>query len=236
MTEAEWLADTEPERMVEFLRGGSHLSERKARLFAVACCRRVWEWMPDEAKQAAEVCEEYADGRVGQKTLAAARRTAYAASKLPASSSGPGRYAAAHSHAGVVALYACDSMKQHEPWQVADWVAATARSLVAHTAGDASDTHERKAHSSWLRDLFGNPFRPVAFDPAWLTAAVLSLAQAAYEERTLPAGTLEHERLAVLADALEDAGCASADLLGHLRSEGPHVRGCRALDLCLGRS
>ena len=55
------------------------------------------------------------------------------------------------------------------------------------------------------------------------------------EGRALPSGTLEPERLALLADALEDAGCDSAEVLGHLRGPGPHVRGCWALDLCLGR-
>jgi hypothetical protein len=63
---------------------------------------------------------------------------------------------------------------------------------------------------------------------------VLSLAQAAYEERNLPSGTLDNARLAVLADALEDAG-ASGAILEHLRSEGPHVRGCFAVDLLLGK-
>jgi hypothetical protein len=54
------------------------------------------------------------------------------------------------------------------------------------------------------------------------------------EDRTLPAGTLDADRLAVLADALEEAGCDNAEVLGHLRSPGPHVRGCFAVDLCLG--
>ena len=88
---------------------------------------------------------------------------------------------------------------------------------------------------SLLRCVFGNPFRPVTLDPSWRTPDVLSLAQAAYEQRTLPAGTLEPERLALLADALEDAGCDSAAILAHLRGPGPHVRGCWALDLLLGK-
>jgi hypothetical protein len=95
---------------------------------------------------------------------------------------------------------------------------------------------ERGVLCSFLRDLFGPlPFRPVSVDPAWLSPDVLSLAQAAYEHRTLPAGTLEPARLALLADALEEAGCANTDVLGHLRGPGPHVRGCHAVDLCLGR-
>ena len=61
------------------------------------------------------------------------------------------------------------------------------------------------------------------------------MAEAAYEQRELPAGTLDPARLTVLADALEDAGCADADLLGHLRGPGPHVRGCWAVDLLLGK-
>jgi hypothetical protein len=87
-----------------------------------------------------------------------------------------------------------------------------------------------------LRDIFGNPFRPVTIPPAWLTwndATVVRLAQAAYDERHMPAGTLDHGRLAVLTDALEEAGCTDAEILGHLRGTGPHVRGCWAVDLLL---
>ncbi len=57
----------------------------------------------------------------------------------------------------------------------------------------------------------------------------------AYDERGLPAGILDPTRLAMLADALEDAGCTDAALPGHLRGPGPHVRGCRAVDPLLGK-
>src|SRR5262249_55694135 len=90
-----------------------------------------------------------------------------------------------------------------------------------------------------LRDLFGNPFRPAAVDPAWLAwndGVVGRLAEAAYSERESPSGQLSPARLALVADALEDAGCADADLLGHLRSSGPHVRGCWAVDRLSGRT
>jgi hypothetical protein len=85
-----------------------------------------------------------------------------------------------------------------------------------------------------LRDVFGNPFRPVTLDPVWQTPQVVALAQAACEQREVPAGTLGPARLAVLADALEDAGCTNCDILDHLHGPGPHVRGCWALDLLLG--
>ena len=90
-----------------------------------------------------------------------------------------------------------------------------------------------------FRCVFGNPFRPVTISPdvlAWNDATVVRLAQTAYEERHLPEGTLDNGRLAVLADALEEAGCTDTAILGHLRGPGPHVRGCWAVDLLLGKS
>jgi hypothetical protein len=93
---------------------------------------------------------------------------------------------------------------------------------------------QRKHQAHLLRDLFGNPFRP-AVRPSWLAPTVTELAWAAYDERPSFEGTFDPTRLAILADALEDAGCADA-LISHLRSAGPHVRGCWALDVVLGKS
>jgi hypothetical protein len=124
------------------------------------------------------------------------------------------------------------------------WAAAFAAALASPSSDRAEDyatllddaafVVDRKARL--VRDISGNPFRPVALDPAWRTPAVLVLAQAAYDNRILPAGTLDPERLAVLADALEESGCDNADILGHLRGPGPHVRGCFAVDLLLNKS
>jgi len=75
----------------------------------------------------------------------------------------------------------------------------------------------------------------VSIAPAWLTPTVLSLAQAAYDNRIIPAGMLDNARLIVLADALEDAGCDNADILNHCRHLGEHVRGCWLVDLLLGK-
>ena len=86
-----------------------------------------------------------------------------------------------------------------------------------------------------LRDIFGNPFRPISINPIWLTPTVTTLATASYEERIMPSGELDPARLAVLSDALEEAGCDSPDILAHLRSPGPHVRGCWPVDLLLGK-
>jgi hypothetical protein len=100
----------------------------------------------------------------------------------------------------------------------------------AHSAFCAvSSTQPRRAaQAALLRDLFGNPFRPVAVDPFWLTPSVVAVAQTIYEER-------QFEDMPILADALEEAGCHHPDILGHCRESGEHVRGCWLVDLLLGK-
>ena len=86
-----------------------------------------------------------------------------------------------------------------------------------------------------LRDIFGNPLRCTSIDLAWLTQNVLALAQAAYDNRKPPRETLDNARLALLADALEDARCDNAKILNHCRQPGQPVRGCWVVDLLLGK-
>jgi hypothetical protein len=89
---------------------------------------------------------------------------------------------------------------------------------------------EPQAQADLLMEIVGNPFRPVSLDPAWLTTDVRLLASGIYEEKAF-------ERMPILADALQDAGCDSDELLNHLRDpKQTHVRGCWALDLALGKS
>ncbi|MBP3957721.1 hypothetical protein J8F10_20920 [Gemmata sp. G18] len=79
-----------------------------------------------------------------------------------------------------------------------------------------------------VRDIFGNPFRSVAFTPEWRTSTAVAIASHMYEWRDFNA-------MPILADALQDAGCDSADVLDHCRGPGPHVRGCWVVDLVLGK-
>ncbi len=79
-----------------------------------------------------------------------------------------------------------------------------------------------------LRDIFGNPFRPVVLDPSWRTETVVALANGIYADRAF-------DRMPILADALEEAGCDQADILAHCRGDGPHVRGCWVVDSLLGK-
>ena len=89
---------------------------------------------------------------------------------------------------------------------------------------------ERVAHMNALREIFGNPFRPVHFDPAWRTDTALAIARQMYESREFGAAP-------ILADALQDAGCENDDILAHCRDpHATHVRGCWVCDLVLGKA
>ena len=104
---------------------------------------------------------------------------------------------------------------------------------------DAPDYRTYRKRGQWqadvLRCVFGDPFRPVSIEPSWRTPAATNLAPAASDSRRLPGKLLDPERLAVLSDASEEAGCTDAGILAHLRSPGPHVRGCWSVDLVLGK-
>ncbi|WP_246523617.1 hypothetical protein [Gemmata palustris] len=103
------------------------------------------------------------------------------------------------------------------------WATVVIRRTQAHPS------QARALESQSLRCIFGNPFRPAVANPAWFTSTVLALATGIYEDRAF-------DRLPILADALQDAGCENADILNHCRSDGPHVRGCWVIDLLLGKS
>jgi hypothetical protein len=238
-SEAEWAASRSTHSMFWTLRntaGGGWRrkpSERKLRLYGCACCRAVWDQLTDPRSRAAvEGSEAYADGQASRADLiqagrraAAAATAAHRASLRERSAAAQNRYRAANAASAVAGV--------QKPEQ-AGGDAALAR---AETDGTGVwDTEAQYARQcDLLRDLFGNPFRPVPVEPAWLTPGVIQLAKAAYAERALPSGHLDPVRHIVLADALEATGCDSADLLAHLRSPGPHVRGCWAVDLLLGK-
>src|SRR5262245_49681236 len=248
MTEAEWLECTDPQSMLNLLQ--ERASERKFRLFSCACVRRTWRQLREQrSRNATEVIERYADSQVTLEELDQARKSAWAVTdeferasdQLEGTPDWPDQveYAAAD----AVANASCgDSDRASYRTRVA-WVTYRVAELARYAvsaAGQTSDSPaaeeaERLVHANLLRDIFGYPFRTVVFNPAWRTPTVTALATAAYEERHLPAGTLDPDRLAVLADALEDAGCDNADMLSHLRGPGTHVRGCWGVDLLLGK-
>jgi hypothetical protein len=216
MTEEEWLHGGELEVMLGYLRGKASL--RKRRLFACACCRRVWSLIDDDRDhKAIESCEAMVDlRRITQAQLFAAIplgrfRTTLTGSMLCGDAS------ATANHAQALVW----GPGYQERYNAGSVFAAIA---YAKAAGAA----EGRAQCRLLREIFGNPFRSAADDTAWRTTTVVQLAKVIYQDR-------QFEELSVLADALEEAGCADGDLVAHCREPGGHVRGCWALDWILGK-
>jgi hypothetical protein len=205
MTEAEWLACTDWRKMLEFLRGKA--SDRKLRLFSVACCRKIWDTLTDERlRRAVEVGEQYADGLVSDQTRSAAW--------------------------DAVLNMKIDAVERQD-WERAVRIRRTqgpVLDFMSKSARYISDV-DWGLQCRLLRDILGNPFRPASIDPTWLvwnSGTVPKLAQAIYDERRFG-------DLPILADALEEAGCDNTDVLAHCRGPGPHVRGCWVVDLLLGK-
>ncbi|MBI1914398.1 MAG: hypothetical protein HYS12_06615 [Planctomycetes bacterium] len=231
MTEAEWLNEQRrSQAMVWILRGTkvtrTKAGRRKLRLFACACCRLVWDMLNDPLlRQSVEVAERFAEAQSDKDELQKAYGSARGLGAGALTPDAPGaRERTAASMAGEAA--------RPNAFSAAVYMTAYPVPLAGYSV------QEKEGHAllcELLRCIFGNPFRPVALDSAWLIPSVRALARSAYDERILPAGPLDADRLAVLADALEDAGCDNADILSHLRGRGPHVRGCWVVDLLLSR-
>jgi hypothetical protein len=220
MTEREWLAAINISiRPREFAL--AHLSERQRRLFASACCRRIWDLLTEDAlRKGVETAELLADGRLRPTARPGLRKRV---NRL-AGGGHVGEFAA------CAVRWAIDR-NPHFPLCSAQY-ASEARAFA--TIGSFQPRRYSKAVSAeqrqqidLLRDILGNPFRPVAIAPAWLTPAVVGVARGVYDERSF-------DHLPILADALQDAGCDNEQVLGHCQSAGPHVRGCWVVDLLLG--
>jgi hypothetical protein len=218
MTESEWLACADPQKMLAFLRGKA--SDRKLRLFACAFGRAVRDSQHQHGPSTVAVAERYADGLASDQELASEGR----------------KWACLPEERGPVAPSAYDGA-----WGAVDSLARYERAWRhdpdSYSCISADAVLRRSA--LLLRDIFGNPFVPSPpLSPAvlgWNDGTIPRLAEAAYQERKMPEGSLDAARLAILADSLLDAGCDDEELLAHLRSEGPHVRGCWAVDGVLGK-
>ena len=240
MSEAEWLACADPELMLEFLRGKA--SDRKLRLFSVACCRLIWGWLADERiRRAVEVAERYADGLATSSAIQAAFR--YANDRYQEFRAFPSVFPLVAVACATSTEDGFDGQDEYNPsqrqerydgylcaGQAARW-GGTAATLEGERGADIKTTHRPEA--ACLRCIFGPlPFRRIAASPSWSArndGGAAKLAQYIYDDRAF-------DRLPLLADALEDAGCTDRGILDHCRSGGQHVRGCWAVDLLLGKS
>jgi hypothetical protein len=265
MTEEEWLACTDTNPMLRFLLGTNYpwvqaietfpdciTSDRKLRLFACACYHRIQHLLPDgRARAAVAVAEQVADGILPEEE----RQRAETQIQEPLDAL-EGQWRASRGQERMVllpthkALALAGVILWREAQKAAYYASSNAYLAVAAIANPSAASSdvafsfsrraEERVQTDLLRCIFGNPFRPldaIASDILrWNSGIVVRLAQAAYDDRRLPDGTLDPARLAILADALEEAGVTDADILGHLRKEGGvHVRGCWAVDLLTGR-
>jgi hypothetical protein len=224
MTEAEWLTATYTEPMLEFLRGKA--SDRKLRLFGVACCRSMFATVTINPwdEHAVMTAERYADGVAELIELAEA--------VAATTSDWTAAFACAEAASVEGGFAAAQHASDNAAWEVGSQVASRSDADDVfddeHPIRMAAQSAERATQSRLLRDVFGNPFRPVVFDPAWRSEPVSALAAGIYTDQAF-------DRLPILADALEEAGCDHADILNHCRGPGPHVKGCWVVDLVLGK-
>jgi hypothetical protein len=213
MTEQEWQKSADPNSMLAFLNG--KVSNRKMRLFAIACCRRIWNDF-GSYEQVIAVGEAFADGSIPQERM---ERTAGLYQSPPDAGSPD---CASLAILGVLGPLTSAVELTNILAQIKHVIKTDPHKLEAWYWPLIG-----KAHAALVREIFGYPCRAWTVDPRWLTSTVVALAQAIYDDRAF-------ERMPILADALEDAGCINTEILAHCRGPGPHVRGCWVVDLLLG--
>jgi hypothetical protein len=212
MTEQEWMECSDPIAMLIFLFGPFErqtdevLMSRKNLLLACACFSRLWELIPPEARRWQEHAAQAAEGCYEKRNLHGEGEEADI--ELGYAMSHTGEEGKGRLRALLDLWTWTDSPEWQKDGSEIFWQA------------------ERKEQAAHIRDLFGNLFHPVTLDPSWLTPKVIALAQQIYDERAF-------DRLPILVNALEEAGCHNADILSHCRQQGEHVRGCWVVDLVL---
>jgi hypothetical protein len=221
MTEEEWENWRDPRVVIHWLLANIHspfcsaFSHRKMVLFGVACCRRIEDrWNDPRVREAVEAAELYCDARTNeQRAIVKPIRIRIREDREWAGST-LGRLAkSVIGKSGWAAALECS-------WEA------------SRRVGGATfwSDEERFAQGPMLRDIIGNPFRPVPFSRSWRTATAILLARQMYESR-------EFSAMPILADALQDAGCNDEHILNHCRDASQvHVRGCWVVDLVLGKS
>jgi hypothetical protein len=224
VTEAQWLRARDPLPMLEFL--GARASDRKLRLFACACLRRAWHLakMP-HLKQALALLEAFIEGDAKDSDRGRAYKLG---GQVLESRASDGQQCL-----GAEVWKAAKKTFKRDEYEFYDFGESAAAALgyeagEPYTAFLAAKEAERKEQTRLVREMFGNPFRPVSFSSSWRTDTAVALAKRINEARDFSA-------MPILADALQDAGCDSDDVLTHCRGTGPHVRGCWVLDLVLGK-
>jgi hypothetical protein len=199
-----------------------HRDRNRLRALTCACARRVLEVAGPAAHSAfagvVDVAERYAGGRATRAELLAARKLLRQSIKELRGTKAK--------HKGLVVSAIAELTD--DTFEGFEYMLQSAGEVLKRTSGRRFPAVKGML-STLIRDIFGNPFRSVVFDPAWRTGTAVSLARQMYEGR-------EFSAMPILADAIQDAGCEEAAILDHCRGSGPHVRGCWVVDLVLGKA
>jgi hypothetical protein len=191
---------------------------RRLRLFLCAGARRLWHLLDTEAgRMAIETAERFADAEADEHELSAMWSAAGGPIWV-----GAGREDSPRLQAMRAACYAADK----------DLKGILNTWVYRGRVEQGSEVLWTGPFCHLLRDLYGNPFRRVQAEPNWLKwngGTLPKMAQAIYDQRA-------YDRLPLLADALEDAGCTDRAILDHCRGPGPHFRGCWVVDLLRGQA
>jgi hypothetical protein len=222
MTEEDWFTTTNP---YDITHHKHSRDDRKRRLMACACLRRVFgSTLDHQLLTLVGAAEEYADGMVSSSELVALRKSVrkhFHAHDVSEHEKFQLQY-----HTTKAALMV--SEKEFMNFKMALEQCQFAQGSLDRSLWDLSIEAERRAQRQIGREIFQNPYRPITFNSSWRTSTAVALAESIYTDRAF-------DRLPILADALEDAGCDAAELLAHFRGPELHVRGCWALDLVLGK-
>jgi hypothetical protein len=209
MTEQQWQKSRDIERMLECLVKRRFpdaepcnwkRGERKKRLFVRACLERIRPLLPAEFRSVCELLESDADRQLSSEEREAMWSAAEGVSR---------------EHDDLLFYLGYDD------------IGGVCHVAARMAAGLTDQDEAQRQQASLLRDIFGNPLRPVAVDPAWLTPAVVELARTIYNDRAF-------DRMPALGAALSDAGCRDTSLLEHC-SLPNHVKGCFLVDMLLGK-
>ena len=214
MTEAEWLTTKLPLYMLREYPG--EWDARKAFQAGRHCLRHSWHLLSDLQRQYVEQVEEFDEGKVSEEEVDRLWFWVYQADFQR------------ESREDEAITYAFEALRSFTVSLSRDGLISVFDGIANSVGYVASEAKEKEWQCWVLREVFGNPFRPVKADPAWLTSDVLLLARGIYEEKAF-------DRMPILADALQDAGCENVNVLDHCRLPGEHVRGCWVLDVLLGK-
>lgn len=233
MNEKQWLGATDPRGGIDYLcspevsANRRKAGRRKLRLFLCACSRRVWHLVPEGPhREAVELGERLCEGE-NLATQIASLKDREVQGKLSRRHAAHAGLACVGTNIWHAAVTGADAAAMAVAWASVedDW---EKKMKFYDQAKDAEEVEQAKL----LREIAGNPFRPVKVEPAWLRwndRTVVAMAQSIYEDRAF-------NRLPILHDALLDAGCDNEEILSHCCGPGPHTRGCWPVDLILGKS